>query len=164
MGSDAELIAHQPIEDLHDVLMRNERMVIPQTCFCCLFKPLGQEASLLSGMYPLLEQAVPTWLNRMFLPGSNKNHNSNGLGDTLHHTPRSRMVESPGRSAQPRNQRYFCFSPDLSELMKNVPKAGSPQSSALQKSRPHNEGCIHFVAAVIKYQQLKQTLSHCFGG
>lgn len=93
MGSDAELIAHQPIEDLHDVLMRNERMVIPQTCFCCLFKPLGQEASLLSGMYPLLEQAVPTWLNRMFLPGSNKNHNSNGLGDTLHHTPRTRMVE-----------------------------------------------------------------------
>ena len=41
MGSDAELIAHQPIEELHDVLMRNERMVLPQTCFCCLFKALG---------------------------------------------------------------------------------------------------------------------------
>lgn len=43
-------------------------------------------------MYPLLEQAVSTWLNRMFLPGNNRNHNSNGLGDILHHTPRSRMI------------------------------------------------------------------------
>lgn len=44
-------------------------------------------------MYSFLEQAVSTWLNRMFLPVNNRNHNSNGLSDIWHHTPRSQMVE-----------------------------------------------------------------------
>ena len=73
-------------------------------------------------MYTLLEQAVSTWLNRIFLPGNNGNHNSNGLGYTTSHSKESDGRESQGKSAQPRNQRYFCFFPDLSELMKNVPR------------------------------------------
>ena len=38
MGSDAELIAHQPIEELHDVLMRNERMCFPKPAFVVFSK------------------------------------------------------------------------------------------------------------------------------
>lgn len=41
MESDTELIVHQPIEESHNVLMKNERMVTLKTCFCCLCRVSG---------------------------------------------------------------------------------------------------------------------------
>ena len=74
-------------------------------------------------MYTFLGQAISTWLNRIFLPGNNRNHNSNGLGDIRHHTPRSQMVERvKGDQPSQGTKDTSAFFPDLSELTKNVPR------------------------------------------